>query len=89
MNPNTNPVWPLWLALSKARAEAEMNPRANQWHWPCQPILEMKHRELLGYEGSICVEDKGGFTGLRFATLVTCIPRYLLSLHAPKRRPLL
>ena len=40
-----------WAAdfFGKAEGVREMNQRANQSHWPCQPMKMMKFDELLGF----------------------------------------
>lgn len=47
-----------------------LNPRANQWRWPCQPTKKMKPEKLLGYESSFVEEALGSPGSLRFHTAV-------------------
>jgi len=52
--PLTGWLWTITDALGQVKTQSyfldEMNPRANQWHWPCQPIQKAKSMQRLGYE---------------------------------------
>jgi hypothetical protein len=57
-----------------------MNPRANQWHWLCQPTWKKKSRKLLGDERSYVEEALGGAAHQRLHTCDGRFPQELTTL---------